>query len=362
MYHGMKIISRHILKEFVFIFFLCITALISLYLIIDLFEKIGSLMENHATMSEGLKFFLYKIPSIMYQTVPVAVILATLLSLGIFSKNVEITAMKAGGISIIRIVAPIIISAVIISFISFIINEYIAPPAKKQVNIIKKYRIDKKGEMGLFKQNRIWYRGKNNLYSIRYLDLQNGIMHGITVYEVDNNFNLVSRADVEEARWAEGKWQVRTGIKREFKNGVINTSVLKNGILPINETPDELQITEKLSDEMTFSELRDYIAKLTEDGYDATRYMVDLHGKIAFPFVNIIMAIIGIPFALRSGRHSGIAMGIGLSVIIGFSYWIVHAITVSLGYSGIFPPIISAWSANFMFGIAGVLMFMNVRQ
>src|SRR3990167_3826647 len=121
MYHGMKIISRHILKEFVFIFFLCITALISLYLIIDLFEKIGSLMENHATMSEGLKFFLYKIPSIMYQTVPVAVILATLLSLGIFSKNVEITAMKAGGISIIRIVAPIIISAVIISFISFII-------------------------------------------------------------------------------------------------------------------------------------------------------------------------------------------------------------------------------------------------
>lgn len=358
----MKIISKHILKEFLFIFFLCSITLASLYLLIDLFEKIDDLMEGGADFREGLKFFLYKIPFIMYQTTPIAVLLAALLSIGIFSKNVEITAMKAGGMSITKIVSPVIAASLVISAASFIINEYIVPPAKKEVEAIKKLRIDKKRQGASFRQNKIWFRGNNTICSIAHLDSKKGVMRGVTIYEIDKSFNIVSRIDAEDAMWLNGRWQIIDGIKRQFQGRNINTSVIKNEVMPINENPEELQITEKIADEMSFNELKNYIAKLSSEGYDATRYIVDLHGKIAFPLVNIIMAILGIPFAVKSGRHSGIAMGIGLSVAIGFSYWIVFAITTSIGYSGIIPPFFAAWSANFIFGIIGILMFMNVRQ
>lgn len=358
----MKIINKHILKEFLFIFFLCIITIVSLYLLIDFFEKIDDLMENNAALSEGLKFFLYKIPFIMYQTTPVAVLLATLLSLGILSRNAEITAMKAGGISVIKITFPIMLASLVISAMSFVIDEYIVPPAKKQVESIKKMRVEGKKQAASFRQNKMWYRGNDNIYSISHLDSKKGIIHGLTIYEIDKDFNVLSRIDAEEAKWLNGTWQITNGTKRQFRNGSIKISAVKNGAAPIDENPEELQITEKIADEMSFTELKDYIAKLSSEGYDATRYIVDLHGKTAFPIVNIIMVILGIPFALKSGRHSGIAMGIGLSVIIGFSYWIVFAVTASLGYNGIIPPFIAAWSANFIFGIIGILMFMNVRQ
>lgn len=358
----MKIINKHILKEFLFIFFLCIITIVSLYLLIDFFEKIDDLMENNATLSEGLRFFLYKIPFIMYQTTPVAVLLATLLSLGILSRNAEITAMKAGGISVIKITFPIMLASLVISAMSFVIDEYIVPPAKKEVESIKKMRIDGKKQAASFKQNKMWLRGDNNIYSISHLDSKKGIIHGLTVYEIDKDFNVLSRIDAEKTIWLNGTWQILEGTRRQFRNGSIKTSVVKNEAAAIDENPEELQITEKIADEMSFAELKNYIAKLSLEGYDAARYIVDLHGKTAFPIINIIMVILGIPFALKSGRHSGIAMGIGLSVIIGFSYWIVFAVTISLGYSGVIPPFFAAWSANFIFGIIGILMFINVRE
>jgi len=358
----MKIISRHILKEFLKIFLLCIITLVSLYLLIDMFEKLDDLMENNASFTEGLKFFLYKTPFIIYQSVPIAVLLATLLSLGILSRNIEITAMKAGGISIIKIISPLIAASVIISILSFIVNEYITPSALKEVKAIKRIRIEGKKESASFKQNKLWQWGKGSIYSISHLDSQNGIIYGLTFYEIDNNFNIISRIDANEAKWIMGKWQITDGIKRQFHNSAIKTSTVKKEIIPIKENPEDLQIADKLADEMSFPELKNYIVKLTADGFDATRYIVDLHGKTAFPLINIIMVILGVPFALQTGRHSGIAMGIGISVIIGFSYWIIHAIATSLGYSGLLPPFIAAWSANIIFAAIGVFMFTNVRQ
>lgn len=358
----MKIIVRHILNEFLTIFFLCVVTLVSIYLIIDLFEKIDDLMENNATLSEGLRFFLYKIPFILYQIMPVATVLATLLSLGILSKNVEVTAMKAGGISIFKIIYPLIAASAAISVLSFIINEFIAPPAKRQAELIKRIRIEKKENLSSFKQNRLWYSSKERLYTIRHIDQRQGIIHGLTLYEIDSKFNITARVDAEEAKWLTGKWHVVKGIKRQFEDGLIKTSLIENETIPLQEGPDKLPGTEKLADEMSFSELRGYIKELKGDGYDATRYIVDLHGKIAFPFINIIMVIVAVPFTLKTGRHSGMAMGIGLSIIISFSYWIVYAVTTSIGYNGLLPPIIAAWSSNMIFGIIGILMFMNVRQ
>ncbi len=115
-------------------------------------------------------------------------------------------------------------------------------------------------------------------------------------------------------------------------------------------------------DSMGYMELKRYIAKLRSEGYDATRYVVDLQGKIAFSFVSIILSVIGISFSLRSERSGGVAQGIGAGLVIGFSYWLVYAFGMSLGRSGTLPPIAAAWLANVLLGTASVWLLLRVKS
>jgi lipopolysaccharide export system permease protein len=133
-------------------------------------------------------------------------------------------------------------------------------------------------------------------------------------------------------------------------------------VIDLPEKPADFNIVQKEAEKMGYVELKNYIKKLQAEGYDATRYLVDMHGKIAFTFVIIILVTIGISFSLiRTERSGGVMQSIGIGIIIGFSYWIVHAFSMSLGRSGSIPPILSAWFANIIFGAASVIMFLRVK-
>jgi lipopolysaccharide export system permease protein len=133
-------------------------------------------------------------------------------------------------------------------------------------------------------------------------------------------------------------------------------------VVDLPETPLDFNIIQKKADTMGYVELRRYVRKIQSEGYDATRYIVDMHGKIAFGLVSIILVIIGISFSLmRTERSGGIMQSIGVGIIIGFSYWIVHAFALSVGRSGTVPPIISAWFANIVLGAASTVMFLRVK-
>lgn len=358
----MKILTLYILEEFLKIFMLTLMAFISIYLIIDVFEQMGKLLEHHVNFVDGLKFFLYKIPFIFYQTAPVAVLMATLISLSIFVKRNEVTAAMAGGISMLRFIMPFFAAALAISGLNFILNESIIPLANQRVAAIKQTMegVHKKVQ---FAQDSIWFRDNMNIYSINYIEPQKGVFKGLTIYKVDNDFNLIQRIDANEVNWINGKWVAQESKLLRFQDGrLLDESKRALDIIPLAEKPDDLKNIERLADEMNFRELFRYVNKLKREGYVATRYLVDLHSKISFPLVSIIMVMIGMPFALKSGRHGGIAVGVVISIIIGFSYWVVFAVNTSLGYNGIIPPILAAWLTNFIFAALGILMFGYVRR
>jgi len=358
-----KTITRYILKEFLHIFILTLVAFISLYLLIDFFEKIDDLVEHNATSSEILQFFIYKIPLIFYQVAPVAVLLATIISLGMLSSHSEVTAIKAGGISILRVTVPILISSWVVCVVAFAVNEWVAPVTNQRLEVIKQIRIKGKADTTVFQQGRVWHRGDRIIYNMRYLDPRTKTIRGFTLYELDSAFNLVRRIDAGEVAWTRKGWLVKKGILREFKEGRLTYTIpLSNWTLPLPERPEDFERLERLAEEMGFQELRYYLKRLKREGYNPVRYMVDLHNKLSFPMVSVIVALLGVPFAVKGGRHSGIAVGVGLSFIIGFSYWVIFAINTSLGYSGILPPIIASWLTNIIFGVLGVLMFTYVRQ
>ena len=356
----MNILDRYCAKEFLRYFALIIISFVSLYLIIDFFEKIRMFFSNHATVSQIASFFFFSIPMVTSQILPVGVLMATLVAFASLSRHNEIVAMKACGVSLYRIAWPIIIIALVVCIIAFILSEFVTPYTNQKANYIRLVEIQKQ-EIGVFKQNQIWYRGKDGIYNFKVFDPRTNSLQGITIYYVDNKLHLLKRVDAERGEWQAGKWNFSNVISTTFAPETFpDVQVTPSQVLALPEPPESFKVAQKEADNMGYTELKRYIDNLRSEGYDATSYLVDLHSKLAFPFVSIIMAIVGLAAAL--GReHRGSAQGLATGIIIGFSYWIVFAFSVSLGRAGVLPPLVAAWSANLLFGIVAYLLFRHVR-
>ena len=358
----MNVLDRYILKEFTKIFILILVSLTGLYLIADFFERMRMFLSNHATLGQMVSYSFLNIPMILSQMIPIATLLGALLSFGILSKNSEITAMKANGVSLYRISLPIIILSFTICISAFLLSEFITPYTNQKVKHIKFVEIQKREKLGSFKQNQIWYRGKNGIYNFSMFDPRTNTLKGIKINLFDRDMNLYERIDAKEAKWEDGKWVFRNLLVTTFpEDGFPLLEKVSSKVIALPESPSDFMAIQKSTEEMGLIELNRFIKKTRSEGYDTTKDRTDMHGKIAFPLISVILAILGISFSLRSERSGGIAQSIGTGIIIGFSYWIVFAFAISLGRSGTIPPVAAAWTANFIFGIVALIMFMRVK-
>jgi lipopolysaccharide export system permease protein len=319
-------------------------------------------LSNNATLAQMVSYHLYTVPSVVATMMPACVLLAALITFGLFSRNHEIVAMKANGISLYRIARPVLAFALLACGLNFLLNEFVTPAANWQAEYIKYVEVQKKKEWGAFKENQIWYKSQNAIYNFKLFVPSENRIKGVTISYLDPQFSLLSRIDAREALWKGDRWELRDVLRTTFAGKdfpVIER--LPTLAVDIAEKPEDFLIVQKSADQMGFRELRKYIRKLRQEGYDATRYETDLHGKIAFVFASLILALIGVVFPMRSERSGGIAQGIGIGVIIGFSYWIVFAFTLSLGRSGTLPPVVAAWATNVILGVVAVVMFRRVN-
>jgi len=359
----MKILDRYLVREYLKTFFLLLLSIIFIYLIIDFFGKIRMFMSNNATAGQMAAHFFYMIPTVVSQTTPAVILLATLMTFGTLSKHNEIVAVKANGISLYRLSLPLAIICAVVSILLFFFTELITPRAFQQAEYIRLVEVQKQEALGIFKQNEIWYRGDNTIYNFRMFDPKTNSLHGITIHYLDPSFQLIRRIDAERANWQEGKWVFHNLLitSRGAGDGFPRLERLETKEMLLPEKPEDFKKVQKEADKMGFFELYPYIRKLEADGYDATRYRVDLHGKAAFSIVSLILLTIGISFSLRSERSGGLAQSIAAGVIIGFSYWLVFAFSLSLGRSGNLPPLLAAWLPNLLFGGAAYYMIRRVN-
>lgn len=357
----MTILDRYISGEFLRMFFMMIISFIAVFLIVDFFGRIRMFISNGATPVQMGMYFFYSLPQIIAQVIPVAVLLSSLLTFGGLSRNLEITAMKANGVSLYRAAVPVLIIAAFISVFSFFFNEVVVPHSNQQAKRIKEVDVQKKKQGGSFKQSQIWYKSKNAIYNFSFYDYERNVIKGVTINYFDRNFGLEKRIDAREARWTGSGWMLSQVMTTSFPDGMPSINRVDAAPLDIPETPADFTSVQKKADEMGYLELRDYIKKVRAEGYDASLYVTDLHGKIAFIIVNLILVVLGVSFSLRTERSGGLAASFGAGIIFGFSYWIVFAFGLSLGRSGTLPPFLAAWTANILFTAASVFMIFKVR-
>ena len=358
----MNVLTRYLLKEFFKLLIVCQLVFIALYLMIDFAGGIDDFIKADAPKNIMIAYFAYKIPAIASQMLPPATLTTVIILFSLMKRNNEMVALKASGVNTWQIAQPLIFLTAFLSIALFLFSETIVPYASARCNEI--WRIDvKKEDPGRFHgQNHIWYKGKNCIYFIRQFDNRKMMMVDPTFYFFDDRFKITKRIDGRSGVWDDNVWQIENGIvQNQDKDGGYDLHKFEHLNVKLDENPENFLREKVEPEEMGYVQLKRFAQRLKLEGYDATRYFVELNIKIAFPFIVLIMALIGIPVALwKKGMGTPVAVSIGISLC--FVYLLIMGLSRTLGFAGILPPVFSAWLANSIFLFLGIYLMIHANR
>lgn len=362
----MSIIDRYITREILKFFSIILITIISIFLVVDFFEKIDNFIDAGLPFTRVLIFFQFRVPFVIAQIAPVGFLLAIMIVFGLMNKNNELLALRSGGVSAYYLLRTMIAIAFVFSIFLFFLSDLIVPITINKSNRIWLEEVKKKSAVTSSEKN-IWIKGHRSLSHIRYYNQANKTISGVTLYYFDEQFRLQRRVDAKSGEFRDGQWRFQNLMEQNRASGEdeqnFAVKFYEERVEPFEFLPEELKRVAKKSEEMNFMELLTYIRAVEAEGYDATNYRVDLHAKLAFSIVGLILSLLAAGYGLkRKSRGSqGLSVSIAYGIGITFLYWISYSFCLSLGYGGLLPPFIAAWTANFIFFGVGVLILMNVE-
>lgn len=360
-----NILDRYILSQFLKILGLVLASAVVLFLIVDYTELAEEISGGKIPFEVVASYYRYKLLQIFDWVLPISVLLGTLITFGVLSKNNEITAIKANGVSLYRIALPVIVIAILISVVSYFLLDFVLPYSNQRVAELRA-RIKGKETPSAYseEQQRQWVFGRGRyLFNFLAYDKKSETLSEPQVFEFHpREFRLTRRIRTEEARYDTTGWVFVNGWMRSFgDDGGSSYSPITAPIrLHYTERPSYFAVETKAPDQMTWGELRRYIANLKRLGYSANELTVDLWKKTSWPAISVVMALIALPFSFRMGKK-GAMYGIGVALFLAFVYWSLFGIFTKLGEVGSLPGILAAWSANVLFIIAAVYLFLRVE-
>lgn len=360
----MKVVDRYIVKEFVSPFIYCLISFLFLYIIIDLFSVLDEILKHGTKFYTVLDYYLCLIPPILVQVCPIAVLLASIYILSNLSRYNEITALKASGISLLTVLKPLLFLGIIISVLVLLINERVVPEASIKSSVIKEEELRKnRKDTTRFVENVATYGRNNRMIFVRNFNVNQKILKEIIIIEHDQNQRPLYKIIAKEAHWQNNLWQGKNVFfyKLDKTGQIIDKPIFyPEKPLDIEEKPVDLLKKEYQIKFMSYRQLNQYIKLLaTASGRLTRRLKVELYYKLAFPFMNLVIILIGVPFAVTTHK-GGTMLGIGISIVIGLSYYGITAISLALGKGGFLPPLLAAWVTNLIF--AGVGSFLISRK
>jgi lipopolysaccharide export system permease protein len=354
----LSVVNRYVAGQFMAMFLPILAGFVLLYVVIDLFDRLDILMRHDATVGAATRYFLFKIPLMVTQIMPPAVITAVLLAFGMLGRRNEIVALRASGVSLGQTAIPILALAGLISVGTLIWNETVVPYCSRNFQYVNNVEIRKREIRGVLSNRAIWYHGADGFYNIDYVDRARQAVYDLTIYHLDDEFRLRSVVQVPRAQWTDGHWLATGAVEHQLDGATFHSVPAPPESVAIPETLDDFLEVQREAEELSFTALRERIQSLTRKGIDASHYLVDLYLKLALPFSSLVLALIAVPIAGRLRRHPSIAAIIGLGTAVGFGYWVLLGLATSLGQSGALPPLIAAWAANAIYVLLGTVLFL----
>jgi LPS export ABC transporter permease LptG/LPS export ABC transporter permease LptF len=356
------ILDEYVIKEFLLTFAMVLVTFVMLMLIFTFFELLGDIIRNRTPLVTVGEYLINLTPGMIYLIAPLSVLIAVLVVFGILNRSSELTAMKASGISLYRIVVPILAIASVLAVSLFLFDELYLPQANRKQealrNVIKgkpPQTVEHPGQKWIFGQQQPGKPGR--IFYYEYFDSATDTFGNITVFEFSaDSFTLSKRIFAATARWEPtlNTWTFADGWVRTFAGDEIQEyhPFTVSTFDEIVEKPQYFKKETLQSTEMNFRELQAYIKDLRQHGFDTVRLRVQLNHKVAYPLITLVMAVLAIPFALSMGKRgslTGIAVAIGLAV----AYWFIDGMFQAMGDVNLLPAFLAAWSSALLFGLAG---------
>ena len=363
------ILDEYVIGSFLRNFTLVLAGISILFLIFTFFELMGDIVRYRTPLVTVGAYLFNLIPFIFYNMTPLCSLVAVLITFGALSRSSELTAMKATGISLYRIVTPVLVIAAVLSVALFAFDELYLPAANRRQEALLA-TIKGKPSQTFLRPDRKWISGQaggsgdpKRIFYYQFFDPDRDVFANLTVFEFQpKTFVLNRRIFADSARWdakAE-RWILTDGWQRTFAGETVSSySTFTTASFPeIHEQPSYFKKEERPSQEMSYDELGRYISDLQQSGFDTTRLRVQLNRKLAYPLITFVMAILAIPFALSTGKRGNIA-GLGAAVGVAIAYWIVAGIFENLGDVNSLPAVLAAWSPDLLFAMAGSYLLLR---
>jgi LPS export ABC transporter permease LptF/LPS export ABC transporter permease LptG len=358
------ILDDYVLRDFGMNLAMVVAAFLMLLLVFTLFELLGDILRNQISPLVVGEYLLNVSPYFVYNITPLSILLAVLITLGVMQRSNEITAIKTTGISIYRIVTPLVVAAAILATGLFFADQFYLPHANKRQDALRNL-IKGKPAQTYLNPDRKWIFGQHSdIYYYELFDSDRDQFGRLAVFQFDPaTFQLTKRIYADRAHWEDSlhRWVCTQGWERDLRGPAIeNYRIFDVATFPVvSEPPTYFKKEVKQSSEMNYQELRHYIRDLQQSGFDVVRLRVQLEKKFAFPIITLVMAVLAIPFSLASGRRgaiTGVAVAVGIAVV----YWTVAGLFEAMGNISQLPPVLAAWSPDLIFALVGGYLILKV--
>jgi LPS export ABC transporter permease LptG/LPS export ABC transporter permease LptF len=359
------ILDDYVLRDFALYLFMIGGAFVTLLLVFTLFELLGDILHNGISALTVGEYLLNVTPYFLYYPIaPMSMLLAVLVTFGLLQRSNEITAIKATGISLYRIIIPVLFASALVAGVLFASDQFYLPYTNKRQDELRN-RIKGKPAQTYLRPDRKWIFGQqSDIYYYQLFDPDRDAFGGITVFQFDpKTFQITHRVTAERAHWSApmGRWVYEQGWERSLNGSAIeNYRRFDAATFPqLAEAPAYFKKEVKQSSEMNYEELRRYIHDLEQSGFDVVRLRVQLQKKIAYPLITLVMAVLAIPFALSAGKRGALA-GVATAIGIGVVYWTISGLFEAMGNLSQLPPAVAAWSPNLVFGFIGGYLILRM--
>lgn len=354
----MKIIERYLIRRFLSPFLYCLAAFSLLFVIGDLFENLDTFLGIPRWGAVAVKYYILLIPTVLTMITAFAVLLALLYSLGQMQRHNEITAMMAGGVSFGRIASPVLGASLVLALLVFGSNEIIVPRATEEMELLRNHQL--RGEHHLKRHLRdiaLPHPPTNRSYYFESFDLREKIIQGVNIYQTDEGGRLAKKITAETAAWTGQDWRLENVRVQEFHPDRPPTaSRMESKTVELGVKPPDLRTGHQELAGIGLGELRRQLITRQEFPDAALRPLrVEIHQRFALPMACVIMGLIGVAFGLKLGK-AGMLAGMGISLALGFLYYILYSFLTALGRQGMLPPWLSVWAVNLAFGTAGIVI------
>jgi LPS export ABC transporter permease LptG/LPS export ABC transporter permease LptF len=363
------ILDEYVMGAFLRNFVLVLASFTILFEIFTFFELIGDIVKYRTPLVTVGEYLFTLIPFILYNVTPLCSLIAVLITFGSLSRSSELTAMKATGMSLYRIITPVLLIAALLSAGLFAFDEVYLPSANRQQDALLAI-IKGKPAQTFLRPGRQWMSGQSSgdngptrIFYYQYFDPDQNVLGNLTVFEFQpGSFALTRRIYASSAHWDEhlSAWIFENGWQRTFNGEAISSyqPFTLSTFPEIREQPSYFKKDVRQSQEMNYNELSAYINDLRKSGFDTVRFRVQLNRKIAYPLVTLILALVAIPLSLTAGKRGSVA-GMGAAIGVAIAFWVVAAIFENLGDVNTLPAVLAAWSPDLLFAIAGSYLLLR---